>query len=127
MSNYSELISYKTYGDRLKYLQEKAINHESPRHMSNKFYKSPMWLHLRDQIIKRDLGCDIGVFGVYIDGPLLVHHIDPLTEQDISQLSSKCLSPENLITVSEMTHNKIHYAKQEENIKERKPGDTKLW
>ena len=96
--------------------------------MSRPFYKSKIWETTRDIILERDLGFDLGVFGVYIDGAMYVHHIDPITEYDIVHMTKKVLDPENLITVSGDTHNKIHYNKQEKDIwVERKPGDTKLW
>ena len=76
------------------------------------FYKSKIWETTRDIILERDLGFDLGVFGVYIDGAMYVHHIDPITEYDIVHMTKKVLDPENLITASGDTHNKIHYNKQ---------------
>jgi 5-methylcytosine-specific restriction endonuclease McrA len=96
--------------------------------MSAAFYKSDLWRAVRKQIIDRDLGFDLGVFGVYIDGPMLVHHINPIDESDIVYQTKKLLDPENLITVAGNTHNLIHYNKVEkEKWVERTPGDTKLW
>lgn len=74
------------------------------------------------------MGFDLGVFGVYIDGPMYVHHINPINEHDIRRQTKKLLDPENLITVSMNTHNSIHYKKiEKEPWVERRPGDTKLW
>ena len=128
MRTYSELIKLKSHSERLEYLKLLDNNVSSPRHMSMSFYKSRMWLSTRDYIIERDLGFDLGVFGVYIEGPVYVHHIDPITEHDIIYLTDKLLDPENLITTSRDTHNRIHYktTKKEEWI-ERTPGDTILW
>jgi hypothetical protein len=96
--------------------------------MSAQFYKSRIWLVTRQCIIDRDLGFDLGAFGVYIDGPMLVHHINPINESDIIYQTKKLLDPENLITTSGNTHNLIHYNKVEnEKWVERRPGDTKLW
>jgi len=96
--------------------------------MSSSFYKSKTWRTIRKSIIDRDLGFDLGVFGVYIEGPMYVHHINPIDEYDILNQTRKLLDPENLITVSGNTHNLIHYNKQEkEQWVERTPGDTKLW
>jgi hypothetical protein len=96
--------------------------------MSEEFYKSRTWRILRKQIIDRDFGFDLGVVGVYIDGNMYVHHINPIEEYDIIHMTRKLLDPENLITVSLNTHNLIHYnVKQKEQWVERRPGDTKLW
>jgi hypothetical protein len=128
MRNYSELITINSFSDRLDYLKLLDNNATSPRHMSMPFYKSNTWQILRRMIIDRDLGFDLGVFGVYIDGPKFVHHINPINESDIIYQTSKLLDPENLITVSGNTHNLIHYNQVEkEQWIERTPGDTKLW
>lgn len=128
MKNYSDLILIPSHSERLTYLQLFDNNATSPRHMSGEFYRSKAWKHLRKTIIDRDLGFDLGMFGVYIDGPMYVHHINPIDEHDIRYLTEKLLDPENLITVSGITHNLIHYNKVEkETWVERKPGDTKLW
>jgi len=125
---YSEMAKLKSHSERLEYLKLGDNNFRSPRHMSMNFYKSHAWLTVRDQIIQRDLGFDLGVFGVYIDGPMYVHHINPIEEYDIIHMTRKLLDPENLITTSDDTHKKIHYNKEEkEEWVERKPGDTILW
>jgi 5-methylcytosine-specific restriction endonuclease McrA len=96
--------------------------------MSADFYRSKTWKTIRKQIIDRDLGFDLGVFGVYIDGTMLVHHINPINESDILYGTSRLLDPDNLITVSVITHNLIHYnQKEKEGWIERTAGDTKLW
>ena len=127
MRTYSELITLETFEERLSYLSLKDVPHESPRHMSESFYKSKAWLVTREDIIKRDFASDIGILGIDIFGPIYVHHINPLTETDILEQSYKCYDPENLICVSMRTHNIIHYGDKEEPYVERKPGDTKLW
>lgn len=128
MRSYSELVSLPTFSERLEYLKLLDNNVTSPRHMSAGFYQSKTWKIIRKQIIDRDLGFDLGVFGVYIEGPMLVHHINPINESDIIHQTKKLLDPENLITVSGNTHNLIHYNKKEkEQWVERTPGDTKLW
>jgi hypothetical protein len=125
---YSELILIPSFSERLEYLKLLDNNAESPRHMSGEFFKSKAWLITRDIIIDRDLGFDLGVFGVYIDGPMYVHHINPINESDIRNQTKRVLDPENLITTSLDTHNSIHYKKVEKEIwVERRPGDTKLW
>lgn len=128
MRSYSELITIPTFAERLEYLKLLDNNVTSPRHMSAAFYKSDTWIILRQQIINRDLGFDLGVFGVYIDGPMLVHHINPISESDIIYQTKKLLDPENLITSSGNTHNLIHYNKIERvEWVERTPGDTIPW
>lgn len=125
---YSEMINLKTFGDRLDYLRLRGGTHESPRSISNKFYKSRAWRQCREDIIKRDLGRDLSSGDMFIKGRMLVHHINPLTEEDIENWSPNLFDPENLVTVSEDTHNLIHYSKRDINVyTERVPGDTKLW
>lgn len=128
MKTYSELITIPTFKDRLDYLKLLDNNATSPRHMSEKFYRSDTWRVLRKQIIDRDLGFDLGVFGIYIPTVKMVHHINPINESDIIYQTDKLLNPENLITTSLNTHNLIHYnTKAKEVWVERTPGDTKLW
>ena len=86
-----------------------------------------MWKQTRLQIINRDLGFDLGVFGMYIYDRVIVHHINPVTILDIVNNTSALFDPENLITVSHDTHNRIHYGSPREDFVERTPGDTILW
>ena len=126
--SYSELISLPTFNERLEYLKLLDNNITSPRHMSAQFYQSKTWKTIRRLTIDRDLGFDLGIFGVYIEGPILVHHINPINESDIIHQTKKLLDPGNLISVSGNTHNLIHYNKVEKSIwVDRQPGDTKLW
>lgn len=127
MINYLDVIKYDSYGDRLKVLQNAITDHDSPHFMSNPFYKSHGWKVLRKEIIFRDLGYDLGVNGMYINGPIIVHHISLLTIQDIEEMNPKCLDPNNLISVSIETHNKIHYGFKDKPYIEREEGDTDLW
>lgn len=123
---YSELMQLSTYGDRLNYLSLDGQEHESPRFMSNPFYKSRSWINVRKHVITRDLGCDLAIHGMYIDGRIIIHHMNPLVESDLEEWTPDMFDPEFLVCVSEDTHNKIHYGKKEISI-ERAPGDTKLW
>lgn len=128
MRSYSEMLKLESHTERLAYLQLLDNNVDSPRHMSQSFYKSKLWLATREAIIERDMGFDLGVFGVYIDGAMIVHHINPINEHDIRNLTDKVFDPENLITTSTDTHNKIHYkVKPKDSWVERKPGDTIFW
>lgn len=126
--SYSELVLIPNFSERLEYLKLLDNNAESPRHMSGEFFKSKTWIITRQMIIDRDLGFDLGIFGVYIDGPMYVHHINPINEYDIRNRTKRLLDPDNLITASMDTHNAIHYKTVEKEIwVERRPGDTKLW
>lgn len=128
MRSYSELIRLNSFSERLEYLKLWDNNATSPRHMSEQFYQSKAWKTLRRMVLDRDLGFDLGIFGVYVDGPMLVHHINPINESDIVYQTKKLLDPENLITTSGNTHNLIHYNRVEKDQwVERTPGDTKLW
>lgn len=128
MKSYSELIKYETFEERLAYLKLLDNNATSPRHMSMAFYQSHIWKVTRQQIIDRDFGFDLGVFGVYVPDSIIVHHINPINENDILYQTQKLLDPENLITTSKVTHNRIHYNVTEKEVwVERTPGDTKLW
>lgn len=126
---YSEVIKLATFAERLEYLLLTGVSVESPRDISEAFYKSSMWKAVREDIAKRDLGCDLGVFGIYIYGSIYVHHINPITQKDIeNNVFRKLYDPENLICTSLDTHNIIHYRKEIETpYVDRSPGDTKLW
>ena len=131
MSNrlsYKEMSKLESYTERLEYLRLRGVQHEAPRDISNPFYKSRAWLNCRNEIIRRDLGQDLGVRGLYVDGVITVHHMNPLTREDIENLTENCFDPDGLITVSDYTHKRIHYDQKEyQEWVERKPGDTKLW
>lgn len=129
--SYSKLIEFKDFGDRLNFLSLANRGYKSPRDISNKFYKSRMWRDLREEVIARDMGYDLGISGVEIEGPPLVHHMIPLIEDDILLWREEILlNPDLLITTSYNTHNIIHYGQTADPslvFVERCPGDTKLW
>jgi len=124
---YSELLKFDSFEDRLNALILNDYEYNSPRSEIQTFFKTYQWKKLREKIIKRDLGYDLGIFGVSIHGKIIVHHIDPVTIDDIRKRAGKLTDPDNLITVSLNTHNIIHYGKPLEILEERKPGDTILW
>ena len=124
--SYSELIKLESFGDRLEYLKLGDGNVKSPRHISQQFYKSRIWLDFRKEIIARDLGYDLGIPGEAIDGMILIHHINPITEDDILNGNYCLVDPENCITMSLDTHNAVHFKPEFEEI-ERFEGDTKIW
>lgn len=127
MLKYSEVVKLKTFDERLDYLKLWNVPHVSPRGISQRLYKNAVWGETRDSIIKRDFGFDLGVFGIYIDGPIYVHHINPITEEDLMEWRPCLLDPENLISTSLNTHNFIHYKPGDTPYVERTPGDTTLW
>ena len=134
---YSDLIQYSTFEDRLHYLELHGVVGEDTfgfdRYINQKFYKSPEWRRVRDFVIVRDNGCDLGVKGYDIGDRIIVHHMNPLTLDDISNSSDFLLNPEYLICVSKDTHDIIHYGFSSDRYSkskepaDRKPGDTKLW
>lgn len=128
MRTYEEMIKRETFLERLEYLSLKDEIHTSPRSISMSFYKSPIWKQVRKQAIERDLGFDLASLDVGIHGPILVHHINPISEEDIARGDPKCLDLNNLVSTSVDTHNRIHYGeKVKTEYEERKAGDTKLW
>lgn len=112
---YSELSKLTTFCERYNYLklgsQVGAETFGVDRFINQSFYKSNEWLSIRDEIIIRDNGCDLGIESEIIpDGTiLLVHHLNPITLKDIEERSELLLNPEYLITTTHSTHNAIHY------------------
>ena len=117
MSNiktYSELITLNTFEDRFYYLKlNNEIGEDTfgfDRYLNQAFYKSKEWRDLRKYIIARDNGCDMGLEGYEIYTPLiLIHHMNPISKEDILDRSDYLLNPDYLITVRKETHNAIHY------------------
>lgn len=100
------------------------------RYLNQAFYTSREWKSIRDEVIIRDQGCDLGVPGYEIHDRVLVHHMNPITVQDLTEFNEDILNPEYLITVSTRTHNAIHFSDERqlpEPFVDRRPGDTKLW
>lgn len=132
---YSEMTSMSTYEERFNYLKlGGAVGRDTfgfDRYLNQQFYRSKEWKDLRDQIIIRDNACDLGVPGHEIAGKIYIHHLNPLTPEDITNSSSKLFDPDNLICVSAETHNAIHYGDgsiiERNKIVERTPGDTCPW
>lgn len=112
--SYSELILFNTFKERFEYLKlygivaEETFGYE--RYLNQIFYKSKEWAAARDFVIVRDNGCDLGIDGHEIlDKYLVIHHINPITVDDIRNKRSLLLDPDNLITTSLLTHNALHY------------------
>lgn len=131
---YSELIRLATFEDRFNYLKlhgvPGAITFGSRRWLNQVFYKSKEWLKFRREIIIRDQGCDLGVVGFEIYDAIYIHHLNPITEDDILTRAYKLLDPDNAICVRFSTHNAIHYGDEDQLLKlpdERRPFDTCPW
>lgn len=132
--SYSVLRRIPTFEERYDYLALKGHVGESTfgfdRWVNQNFYTSPMWRRVRDAVIVRDHGCDLGILGYDIHTGLLVHHMNPMTAQDIENGEEWILDPEFLITTTHRTHNAIHYGNKNllpQPLVERRPGDTRLW
>ena len=131
---YSELITLPTFEERYKYLKLDGIVGEETfgfdRYLSQIFYKSKEWRSIRDYVITRDNGCDLGIEGHEIFGKILIHHMNPISKNDILERSDLLLNPEYLICTIKNTHDAIHYG--DENLliitpPERTKNDTCPW
>lgn len=131
---YSELIKLPTFEERFRYLCLNGdVGKETfgfDRYLNQGFYKSNEWLEVRDYVIIRDNGCDLAIEGREIRGRILVHHMNPVTKEDILTRSKYLLDPEYMITTIKNTHDAIHYS--DENILfklpvERMKNDTCPW
>jgi hypothetical protein len=132
---FSELVRLETFEERFKYLMLGGqVGRETfgfDRYINQSFYTSRDWKNARRTVIIRDNGCDLGVYEHEIYGTPLIHHMNPMTVDDIKNGEQWIVDPEYLICVSNSTHNAIHYGDetliQKYNFVPRKPGDTKLW
>jgi hypothetical protein len=131
---YSELRREESFEDRYEYLRLEGVVGRATfgfdRWVNQQFYQSREWKTLRHDIIIRDNGCDLGVRGYEIQGAPLIHHINPISTDDISHGLDWILDPEFLITTTHDTHNAIHYGDRSlirQPYVPRSPGDTKLW
>jgi hypothetical protein len=131
---YSELRRFDTFEERYEYLRLGGGVGESTfgfdRYINQAFYRSSLWKQVRNQVIVRDNGCDLGIPDRPINGGLLVHHINPMSVDDLIHHEEWVLNPEYLITTTHDTHNAIHYGDQsllKKQFRPRQAGDTKLW
>lgn len=134
IKTYSELIALPTFEDRFEYLQLKGIVGQETfgfdRYLNQILYNSKEWKHLRNEIIVRDNGCDLALEGFEIHGRILIHHINPITIDDVIKRREMVFDPENLICVKHNTHNAIHYGDKSLLITgpiERRANDTCPW
>lgn len=132
---YSELIALPTYIERFNYLKlDGRVGRDTfgfDRYLNQQFYhKDSKWKSSRDQVIIRDNGCDLGMEGYEIHGKIIVHHMNPITMDDIIKQRDWIYDPEFLICTVHNTHNAIHYGDEHLLTKapvERTPFDTCPW
>lgn len=132
---YSELIRLTTFEDRFRYLMLSGkVGDETfgfDRYLNQKFYRDERWKQIRSQVIVRDNGCDLGLEGYEIDRGIIVHHMNPISIEDVINWSDKLINPEYLICTRFKTHNAIHYGDEsllkEMEVVTRSKNDTCPW
>jgi hypothetical protein len=132
--SYSELLRLETFEDRFDYLNLfGVVAHDTfggRRWLNQKFYHSAEWKSFRNYIIIRDKGCDLCIEDRPIKGRMYIHHINPITPDDLYRNAKRVLDPENCVLVSFPTHNALHYGSIDTvsfNVVDRKPNDTCPW
>lgn len=132
---YTELSKLSTFEERFKYLQltDGRVGEDTfgfDRYLNQQFYKTAEWRRIRDQLILRDDGCDLGVNGYQIYGRIIIHHMNPITKYDILRQSDYLTNPDYLICTTHNTHNAIHYGDESSLVTvpvERTKNDTCPW
>ena len=131
---YSELILLPTFEERFKYLQLNGRVGDNTfgfdRYINQNFYRSAEWKRIRDLVIMRDNGCDLALEGYEIYGRILIHHMNPITVNDVELSTEYLMNPEYLICVTHNTHNAIHYSDEKLLMKGpvvRTKNDTCPW
>lgn len=131
---YKALSRLDSFEERFRYLQLHGnVGRDTfgfDRVFNQRFYNSPEWKRIRHRVIVRDNGCDLGVPGREIHGRIMIHHINPLTLDDIEKGNNTLLDLDNLICVSHETHNAIHYGSEKllaPELIERRKNDTCPW
>lgn len=134
IKTYSELSQLPTFEERFRYLKLTGIVGKETfgydRYLNQLFYSSKKWKAIRDHVIVRDNGCDLGVEGYEIHGRIIIHHMNIITREDIERESEYLLDPEFLITTTHNTHNAIHYGDESLLMSkpiERTKNDTCPW
>ena len=134
IKTYSELITFSTFEERYRYLRLSGVIGEDTfgfdRYLNQVFYRSQKWKSIRDHVIIRDNGCDLGIEGREIHGRIIIHHMNPITIEDIEKESDFLLDPEYLISTIHSTHNAIHYGDESLLAKapiKRSRNDTCPW
>lgn len=132
---YSELSKFKTFRERYEYLKlDGTVGEETfgfDRYINQMFYKSEEWKRIRNYVITRDNGCDLGIQDrKIVDSVILVHHMNPITKEDIINKNEILLDPEYLITTIKPTHDAIHYGDESllaDDLVIRSKNDTCPW
>ena len=131
IKSYEEMILLPTFEERFDYLKLNGkVGKETfgfARYLNQTFYHSSEWLSFRDKVIIRDNGCDLGVNGYDIVGPILIHHINPITYEDIVNMNGCVFDLNNVISTKLSTHNAIHSSDNGmlvKPLKERRKNDT---
>lgn len=131
---YSELIKLPTFKERFQYLKlDGDVGVETfgfDRYLNQAFYSSDEWKSIRNQVIIRDNGCDLGIEGREIYKRIIIHHMNPITKEDLLYRTEYLLNPEYMICTMKNTHDAIHYGDENLLFKEpveRKPNDTCPW
>ena len=131
---YSELIQLPTFEERFNYLRLDGVVGKDTfgfdRYLNQQFYRSSEWKRIRNQVIVRDNGCDLGIDEYEIHGRILIHHMNPISIEDLQHVSDLLMNPEYLICVSHRTHNAIHYGDENLIVSapiERSQNDTCPW
>lgn len=134
LKTYSELIQIPTFEERFEYLKlDGSVGEDTfgfDRWMNQIFYRSPEWKRIRDEVIIRDNGCDLAMPGHEIYGRILIHHMNPISVDDIERRTDLLLNPEYLISTLHRTHNAIHYGDKSllpQGLIVRTPNDTCPW
>ena len=130
MKTYEELSKLNTFDDRFNYLKLNGRSVFTHRYVNQALYQSYEWRQFRQRVIIRDNGCDLGVKGHDISSNIHIHHINPITEEDVINRAPCVFDMNNVICVSSRTHNAIHYGDKNllaQDYVERKPGDTCPW
>lgn len=134
LKTYTDLIKLPTFEERFRYLElGGAVGADTfgfDRYLNQRFYTSQIWQRVKQEVIIRDNGCNLGMEGYTIFGRVIVHHMNPITVEDVVKQTDALLNPEFLICVSHTTHNAIHYGSEEllpKGPADRKPNDTCPW
>lgn len=135
IKTYSELITIPSFEERFRYLKlDGKVGEDTfgfDRYLNQAFYqRDKEWRSIRDFVIIRDNGCDLGIDGREIFGKVIIHHINPITKDDILLRTKRLLDPENLISTIDSTHKAIHYGDENllmKNPIERRKNDTCPW
>lgn len=132
--SYSELVKLSTFEQRFEYLRLNGVVGKETfgydRYLNQMLYKTREWKKVRQEVIIRDNGCDLGCSGFEIYGRVLIHHINPITVEDVINRSFKIFDPDNLIATTHNTHLAIHYGDSDLLVlppMDRSKNDTSPW